>query len=165
MISGLHHYALEVPDLAVAEGFLQDFGLETGEKDGSLVAMCPGRDQEQVRLVQAPAKRLHHVTFTLRPGTMDAVRGALERSGTPVIEVTIGADGKLLKSVVRRSSGHAELDEAALRILKLASPYDPFPSGLNATHDEIRIAYEWQFLGGAEQGSGVYYDDGAGVTK
>ena len=83
MISGLHHYALEVPDLAVAEGFLQDFGLETGEKDGSLVAMCPGRDQEQVRLVQAPAKRLHHVTFTLRPGTMDAVREALERAGTP----------------------------------------------------------------------------------
>ena len=56
MISGLHHYALEVPDLAVAEGFLQDFGLETGEKDGSLVAMCPGRQQEQVRLVEAPAK-------------------------------------------------------------------------------------------------------------
>ena len=91
MISGLHHYALEVPDLAVAEGFLQDFGLETGEKDGSLVAMCPGRDQEQVRLVQAPAKRLHHVTFTLRPGTMDAVREALERSGTPVIEPPPGA--------------------------------------------------------------------------
>ena len=91
MISGLHHYALEVPDLAVAEGFLQDFGLETGEKDGSLVAVCPGRDQEQVRLVQAPAKRLHHVTFTLHPGTMDAVRGALERSGTPVIEPPPGA--------------------------------------------------------------------------
>src|SRR6516225_1919599 len=57
VISGLHHYALEVPDLAVAEGFLQDFGLETGEKDGSLVATCPGRDQEQVRLVQAPWTR------------------------------------------------------------------------------------------------------------
>jgi catechol 2,3-dioxygenase-like lactoylglutathione lyase family enzyme len=91
MISGLHHYALEVPDLAVAEGFLQDFGLETGEKDGSLVAMCPGRDQEQVRLVEAPVKRLHHITFTLRPGTMDAVREALERSATPVIEPAPGA--------------------------------------------------------------------------
>ena len=56
MISGLHHYALEVPDLAVAEGFLQDFGLETGEKDGALIARCPGRDQEQVRLVPAPAR-------------------------------------------------------------------------------------------------------------
>ncbi len=55
MISGLHHYALEVPDLEVAEGFLQDFGLETAEKDGSLVATCPGRDQEQVRFVRAPA--------------------------------------------------------------------------------------------------------------
>ena len=80
MISGLHHYALEVPDLAVAEGFLQDFGLETGEKDGSLVAHCPGRDQEQVRLVQAPAKRLHHVSFTLGSGTVDAVRESLARS-------------------------------------------------------------------------------------
>ena len=93
MISGLHHYALEVPDLAVAEGFLQDFGLETGEKDGSLVAQCPGRNQEQVRLVQAPAKRLHHVAFTLRPGTLDPVREALERAGTPVIEPPPGATG------------------------------------------------------------------------
>ncbi len=93
MISGLHHYALEVPDLAVAEGFLQDFGLETGEKDGSLVAQCPGRNQEQVRLVQAPAKRLHHVAFTLRPGTLGPVRDALERAGTPVIEPPPGATG------------------------------------------------------------------------
>ena len=159
MISGLHHYALEVPDLAVAEGFLQDFGLETGEKDGSLVATCPGRDQEQVRLLQAPAKRLHHVTFTVHPGSMDSIADALERSGTPVIEVTIGADGKLLKTIVRRSSGHAEIDEAAMRILKLAAPFDPFPGEVAAKHDEIRIAYEWQFLGGVSQGTGVYYSE------
>ena len=80
MISGLHHYALEVPDLEVADGFRQDFGLETGEKDGSLVAQCPGRDQEQIRLVQAPAKRLHHVSFTLGPGTLGPVREALDRA-------------------------------------------------------------------------------------
>ena len=91
MISGLHHYALEVPDLAVAEGFLQDFGLETGEKDGSLVAQCPGRDQEQVRLVQAPAKRLHHVCFTVRPGALDSVRESLERAATAIIEPPPGA--------------------------------------------------------------------------
>jgi hypothetical protein len=28
---------------------------------------------------------------------------------------------------------------------------------LNSKHDEIRIAYEWQFLGGASQGSSVFY--------
>jgi periplasmic protein TonB len=82
-------------------------------------------------------------------------------SGTPVIEVTIGADGKLLQTLVRRSSGHAEIDEAAIRILKLAAPFDPFPSELSAKHDEIRIAYEWQFLGGATQGGGVFYAEPA----
>jgi len=91
VISGLHHYALEVPDLDVADGFLQDFGLETAEKDGSLIAMCPGRSQEQVRVVRAPAKRLHHVSFTLRPGTLDSIREALLRSGTSVVEPPAGA--------------------------------------------------------------------------
>src|ERR1700684_2694406 len=93
VISGLHHYALEVPDLAVAEGFLQDFGLETGEKDGLLVAQCPGRDQEQVRMVQAPAKRLHHISFTLRPGTLDSVRDRLGGAGTVAIEARAGGTG------------------------------------------------------------------------
>jgi protein TonB len=76
-------------------------------------------------------------------------------SGTPVIEVTIGSDGGLLQTVVRRSSGHAEIDAAAVRILKLAAPYEPFPSALNQKHDAIRIAYEWQFLGGEAQGSSL----------
>jgi periplasmic protein TonB len=80
-------------------------------------------------------------------------------SGTPVIEVTISADGKLAQIVIRRSSGHAEIDEAAMRILKLAAPYDPFPGDLAAKHDQIRIAYEWQFLDGAAQGASVFYAD------
>jgi periplasmic protein TonB len=94
-----------------------------------------------------------------RVGTMNFpdVARRQKLSGTPVIEVTIGSDGKLLQTVVRRSSGHEEIDEAAMRILKLAAPYDPFPGDLAAKHDEIRIAYEWQFLGGASQGAGVFY--------
>jgi catechol 2,3-dioxygenase-like lactoylglutathione lyase family enzyme len=91
VISSLHHYALEVPDLQVADEFLQDFGLETAEKDGSLIATCPGRDQEQVRLVPAPAKRLHHVSFTLHPGTLESVRDALDRAGVSVIGPPAGA--------------------------------------------------------------------------
>jgi periplasmic protein TonB len=80
-------------------------------------------------------------------------------SGTPVIEVTIGSDGKLLQTLVRRSSGHSEIDEAAMRILKLAAPFDPFPGELSAKHDEIRIAYEWQFLDGAARGADVLYSE------
>jgi protein TonB len=96
-----------------------------------------------------------------RVGTMnfpDVVRRQ-KLSGTPVIEVTIGSDGKLLQTVIRRSSGHAEIDEAAMRILKLAAPFDPFPGELTAKHDEIRIAYEWQFLGGASQGNSVFFSE------
>jgi len=96
-----------------------------------------------------------------RVGTMnfpDVVRRQ-KLSGTPVIEVTIGSDGKLVQTVIRRSSGHAEIDEAAMRILKLAAPFDPFPGELSVKHDEIRIAYEWQFLGGASQGTGVFYPE------
>jgi periplasmic protein TonB len=96
-----------------------------------------------------------------RVGTMNFPEVARRQklSGTPVIEVTIGADGKLLDTVVRRSSGHVEIDEAAMRILKLAAPFDPFPSELTAKHDQIRIAYEWQFLGGASQGASVLYEE------
>jgi hypothetical protein len=30
---------------------------------------------------------------------------------------------------------------------------------LSAKHDQIRIAYEWQFLGGASQGGAVFYSE------
>ena len=92
MISGLHHYALAVPDLTVADEFLRDFGLETADKNGALVAACPGRDQEQVRMVAGPAKRLQHVSFTLAAGTIDTVREAVDRAGTPLTEPPAGAD-------------------------------------------------------------------------
>jgi protein TonB len=55
-------------------------------------------------------------------------------SGSPVIEVAIRSDGRLLESTVRRTSGFAELDQAALGILRLASPFDPFPAELAAEH-------------------------------
>ena len=96
-----------------------------------------------------------------RVGTVNFPDVARRRklSGTPVIEVTISADGRLVKTIVRRSSGHAEIDEAAMRILKLAAPYDRFPGALSVKHDQIRIAYEWQFLDGSSQGSSVFYAD------
>jgi len=70
------------------------------------------------------------------------------RRASPVLEVAIGADGRLESARVRRSSGDAELDHAALEILKLASPFDPFPPELAREYHALRFAYEWQFVGG-----------------
>jgi periplasmic protein TonB len=70
------------------------------------------------------------------------------RRASPVLEVQIDADGRLETARVRRSSGDAELDSAALAILKLASPFDPFPPELSRKYHALRFAYEWQFVGG-----------------
>ncbi len=67
----------------------------------------------------------------------------------PVLEVAIGADGKLRDVVVRTSSGQRDLDQAAMQILKLAAPFDPFPAGLRVDYDVLRFAYEWRFSEGA----------------
>ncbi|HUN76126.1 MAG TPA: energy transducer TonB [Steroidobacteraceae bacterium] len=68
--------------------------------------------------------------------------------GNPVLEVAIGTDGRLQSVRIRRSSGDAALDHAALQILKLASPFNPFPAELAAKYRTLRFAYEWQFVGG-----------------
>jgi periplasmic protein TonB len=70
------------------------------------------------------------------------------KAGNPVLEVSIRADGQLANVIVRRSSGRKDIDQAALSILRLASPFDPFPADLRKQYDELRFAYEWQFLEG-----------------
>ncbi|MGH8221141.1 MAG: energy transducer TonB family protein [Steroidobacteraceae bacterium] len=85
-----------------------------------------------------------------RIGTLNypiAARQAGPRA-SPVLEVQIGANGRLESAQVRRSSGDAELDHAALEILKLASPFDAFPPELARKYHALRFAYEWQFVGG-----------------
>ncbi|HEY6452300.1 MAG TPA: energy transducer TonB [Steroidobacteraceae bacterium] len=76
-------------------------------------------------------------------------------SGSPVVEVQIGANGKLLEASVRRSSGHGSLDQAAMSILELASPFDPFPPELAAEYARLRFAYQWDFVAGALQTGAV----------
>jgi len=141
------------PDLAMTPN---DDGVELrmrGEAKSQLWIAADTRESEVAVYLDSWRRKIERV------GTMNFPDAARRRklSGTPVIEVTIAADGKLLESSIRRGSGHAEIDEAAIRILKLAAPFDPFPSELTAKHDEIRIAYEWQFLDGASQGTSVYF--------
>lgn len=83
-------------------------------------------------------------------GTLNFPNEARRRSlsGNPVLEVAIRADGKLQQVLVRRSSGHRELDAAAVGIVRLASPFDPFPPAMRERYPLLRFAYEWQFLKG-----------------
>jgi periplasmic protein TonB len=72
-------------------------------------------------------------------------RGA---TGNPVLEVAIRADGSLQQVLLRRTSGHREIDNAALGIVRLAAPFEPFPPAVRTRYPVLRFAYEWQFQSG-----------------
>jgi protein TonB len=67
-------------------------------------------------------------------------------SGTLILDVVISADGELIKTDLRQSSGHQILDDAARRIVKLAAPYSAFPEKLRAETDVIHITRSWEFM-------------------
>jgi protein TonB len=85
-----------------------------------------------------------------RMGTMNFPQAAWRAPGTrnPDVEVVILADGTLESATVRRSSGSAKLDQAVVDILKLASPFDPFPKDLSDHYRLLRFTYGWEFDGG-----------------
>ena len=67
-------------------------------------------------------------------------------TGSPTLEVSIEASGQLAEVVIRKSSGSKVLDQAALDILRRASPFDPFPEEIRADYDRLRFAYKWLFI-------------------
>ncbi|MEO7385843.1 MAG: TonB family protein [Gammaproteobacteria bacterium] len=83
-------------------------------------------------------------------GTLNFPAAANRSAGAkfPVLEVAINADGRLREVVVRSSSGQRDLDQAAMEILRLAAPFEPFPDGLRVDYDVLRFAYEWRFSEG-----------------
>lgn len=59
--------------------------------------------------------------------------------------VVIRKDGSLEDIRVLSSSGYAVLDEAAIKIVRMAAPFAPFPAELRATTDKLEIIRTWQF--------------------
>lgn len=59
--------------------------------------------------------------------------------------VAINADGSVREIKIMQSSGKSVLDTAAIRIVKMAAPFPPFPSTLRKTVDVIEIIRTWQF--------------------
>lgn len=75
-------------------------------------------------------------------------------SGNPTLEVAISSNGFLEDVVLRRSSGEPRVDQAAMNIVRLASPFEAFPPNLQTKYDVMRFVYVWQFVEGtAEEGS------------
>jgi len=70
-------------------------------------------------------------------------------SGVLRLTVIIRKDGAVEQIIVERSSGHTVLDDAAIRIVKLGSPYAPIPDNIKEEGEPakfLHITRTWEFL-------------------
>ena len=84
-----------------------------------------------------------------RIGTMnypEAARGKLY--GSLTLSVTIRSDGSVASVEINRSSGYRLLDDAARRIVQMASPYAPFPPDIRRDYEILEITRVWSFTQG-----------------
>jgi len=66
-------------------------------------------------------------------------------SGKLLLDVALNPDGSVRNITVLKSSGHAVIDDAAIRIVKLAGPYPPFPPEIGKEADVLHITRTWEF--------------------
>ena len=67
-------------------------------------------------------------------------------SGELRLDVAIKSDGSVEKITIRKPSGHKVLDDAAVRIVRLAAPYARFPKAIREETDILHIQRTWRFL-------------------
>ncbi len=78
-----------------------------------------------------------------RIGRINYPPGQLE--GEVLMLVSILSDGTLEEVRVLRSSGHRELDQAALATVRQAAPYQPFTVDMRKEYDRLEFTRTWQF--------------------
>ena len=65
--------------------------------------------------------------------------------GSLQLTVAIKADGEVENVEINRSSGHKVLDQAAIRIVRLAAPFERFPDNIRVDTDILHITRTWTF--------------------
>ncbi|MEJ2589877.1 MAG: energy transducer TonB [Candidatus Thiodiazotropha sp.] len=66
--------------------------------------------------------------------------------GNLILHVAVRADGSVERIRVLHSSGHKILDDAAMRIVRMAAPFSPIPADIRKETDILDITRTWQFL-------------------
>lgn len=82
-----------------------------------------------------------------RVGNLNYPDEARRRKLYGALQLTVGlkADGEVESIEINRSSGHKVLDRAAVRIVRMAAPFDRFPEAIRADTDILYITRTWTF--------------------
>ena len=65
--------------------------------------------------------------------------------GTLRLLVSLKKDGTIKEVAILQSSGSTVLDDAAIRIVRMAAPFAPFPEEMRQEVDELEIIRTWSF--------------------
>jgi len=115
-------------------------------------------EEQQAQANRPRVKRLTSVSArsATEAGYLNAWRQRVERvgnanypgggmDGSLRMLVIVRFDGVLEDVRILESSGSRSLDEAALRIVRLAAPYQAFPVEMRKHYDQLEIIRTWQF--------------------
>ena len=95
----------------------------------------------EARYINNWAKKLERIGNINFPD--EAIR--LSLSGTLILNATLDRAGRVVEMQIDVSSGSRVLDKAALRIVKLAAPYEPLPAGIRQKYDRLNITRSMVF--------------------
>ena len=115
-------------------------------------------EEQQAQANRPRVKRLTSVSArsATEAGYLNAWRQRVERVGNTNYPdggmygnlrmlVVVRFDGALEDVRILESSGSKTLDDAALRIVRLAAPYPAFPVEMRKHYDQLEIIRTWQF--------------------
>jgi protein TonB len=66
-------------------------------------------------------------------------------SGHLILDVALNSNGTIYKVEIKQASPYKILDEAALRIVHLAAPFEAFPENIQKETDILHITRTWEF--------------------
>ena len=109
--------------------------------------------QQRTRVISSQTKERDYQSYFQSWKNKVEKIGALNypkaaRSGineTLVMTVTLNQSGEVINIQMNKSSGVKDLDDAAENIVRLGSPYAPFPESFKEKLDTLRIRRVWRF--------------------
>ena len=102
--------------------------------ESSLTAATTDAEAAYLAMWRRKCERLGRVNYP--PGNIQ---------GELVMRVSIASSGQLNYVRIVRSSGSTLLDEAALKTVRQAAPYQPFSVEMRKAYDQLEFTRTWQY--------------------
>jgi protein TonB len=111
----------------------------------------------RIKYISASTREYKYATY------MEAWRAKVERIGrlnypeeakkrqifgSLIMDVVLNSDGSVYQLQIKKSSGSKVLDDAAIRIVRLAAPFAPLPDNIREETEMLHITRTWIFRSG-----------------